>query len=660
MRLKYSLRNKGFIKIIVQIALTLGIFYSSLPGALAQEKIYPLYRNSILQEMNGPAHKTISGHFKSTKILKLPFFDDFSTYTGYPNDTLWQDNYVFVNTGYAVNPPSIGVATFDGLNSRGLAYEPGNQFSVGSADTLTSAFIDLSGLQQKDSLYLSFFYQPQGLGESPDISDSFILEFKPDRVFTGFDPQNNKIYDSAKWITMWSMAGSSLDSFRKAYIRLRSLPDTNFFHGKFQFRFRNIANKSGNLDIWNLDYVYLDRGRRLNDSSVDIAIYEPAKGLINHYSSIPWLHYIQDTTYYYRDNIDIFTHNNSKSTKNVTFNHIIYSLTEKQVLASSINKSQSGNIKPKEFLDFTMPLLHFKNNLVNNLDSVVLQVETISKGNVAEAVKYRNNDTGRSLQVFNNYFAYDDGTAETGYGIGNSPTGAKVAVKFRIRKKDTLFGIGIHFNQSLVDVRNQFVNLLVWKQINYKSGGTQDVILSQVSNINPEYANSRNGFVYFPLDTPLVVNDSFYIGWSQTTDFLLNVGFDRNYPMMHYPSEKNLFYSIDGVWSASKLQGIPIIRAYVGKRPVFPSGIETPISSQNNIEVNLYPNPCHGMFNIEIPTTGNYEYELLNMQGKVISGNKIGSGDNAIDISSLPAGIYMVHIKSRDNGSQSYKKLVIY
>ena len=75
----------------------------------------------------------------------------------YPDSNLWQDNSVFINRNYGVNPITIGVATFDGLNSNGRAYDmtfTGTDSE--NADTLSSQLIDLS---DADTAYFMFYYQ---------------------------------------------------------------------------------------------------------------------------------------------------------------------------------------------------------------------------------------------------------------------------------------------------------------------------------------------------------------------------------------------------------------------------------------------------------------------------------------------------------------------
>ncbi|HRH38777.1 MAG TPA: hypothetical protein PK760_10555, partial [Flavobacteriales bacterium] len=105
------------------------------------------------------------------------------TYTQPDNSTtpyvLWQDDDVFVNGTYPLEPPTIGVATFDGLSRTGYPYNYTQWNSYGIADHLTTVPIDLSGHTAADSIYLSFFYQPRGISQDDIVQpgDSLVLEF---------------------------------------------------------------------------------------------------------------------------------------------------------------------------------------------------------------------------------------------------------------------------------------------------------------------------------------------------------------------------------------------------------------------------------------------------------------------------------------------------
>ena len=180
--------------------------------------------------------------------LELPFFDDFSYPPNKLNEHNWLDKSVSVNESYAISPVSTGTATFDALNSLGKIYDHAGVFPF-DADQLTSKPMRLKG---KSNVYLSFFYQPQGLGDQPEVGDSLMLFFK-------------SVPDNA-WIHVWSAAGEGLHDFKQAMVPVN---EDRFLRDGFQFRFINKASLSKepvlglktNTDHWNLDYLYLDENR---------------------------------------------------------------------------------------------------------------------------------------------------------------------------------------------------------------------------------------------------------------------------------------------------------------------------------------------------------------------------------------------------------------
>ena len=106
------------------------------------------------------------------------FLDDFSYEGTYPDTNLWIDNKVFINRDFAKAPITLGVATFEGLSETGYPYD----FTAGSttsavADYLTSKPVNLN-YPAGDSIYFSFYCQPQGLGNDPEYIDSLVLQFK--------------------------------------------------------------------------------------------------------------------------------------------------------------------------------------------------------------------------------------------------------------------------------------------------------------------------------------------------------------------------------------------------------------------------------------------------------------------------------------------------
>ena len=145
------------------------IFMMSILALQAQEYILVLESNPLLKTTQKKMSK-----MRTTSSLSLPFLDDFSYNSYFPDNLLWEDSSVFINRSYPVNPVTIGVATFDGLDANGMAYDILASTQGKRADSLTSKAIDLSAV---DSAYLLFYYQAEGLGDNPQTEDSLVLEF---------------------------------------------------------------------------------------------------------------------------------------------------------------------------------------------------------------------------------------------------------------------------------------------------------------------------------------------------------------------------------------------------------------------------------------------------------------------------------------------------
>ena len=68
-----------------------------------------------------------------------------------------------------------------------------------------------------------------------------------------------------------------------------------YFHSDFQFRFQSFGRLSGPYDTWNLDYVYLNQGRSVDDTSFpDRAITSPLTSLFSSYYAMPLKHFLID------------------------------------------------------------------------------------------------------------------------------------------------------------------------------------------------------------------------------------------------------------------------------------------------------------------------------------------------------------------------------
>lgn len=119
----------------------------------AQEMVLPLQENAVLKNYKKPIGNTA----RKPTALGLPFFEDFTDNSPYPNTERWVENEVYINNTMAKGIISRGVATFDALNAQGKVYsDTVAAYETIYADSLTSLAFDLSTYQPSDSLYLSF------------------------------------------------------------------------------------------------------------------------------------------------------------------------------------------------------------------------------------------------------------------------------------------------------------------------------------------------------------------------------------------------------------------------------------------------------------------------------------------------------------------------
>src|ERR1035437_9425528 len=139
-----------------------------LANSPAQEVITGLRSNYRIIN-NTEKHKENKG-LTSTDTLALPFFDDFSGHSIFPESNKWTDNYVFINNTYSDRQITAGIATFDALDNSGRMYDAAS-VSGFEADHLTSQPINLN-YSASDNIWLSFFYQAGGLGDPPEANDS--------------------------------------------------------------------------------------------------------------------------------------------------------------------------------------------------------------------------------------------------------------------------------------------------------------------------------------------------------------------------------------------------------------------------------------------------------------------------------------------------------
>jgi hypothetical protein len=530
---------------------------------------------------------------------------------------LWVDSFAYHNYRFGLNPRSLGVVTFDGLDENGYPYLI-NSAQTNYADQLTSKPIDMSGYSASDSVYFSFLYQPEGLGDIPEQGDSLVLEFYAKEL--------------DQWFRVWSVNGDTVYPFRAAHV---NISDTKYFKKGFQFRFRNYGSLAGGLDHFHIDYVHLRQLSFFDDTLFrDFAFVYPLNSLLNTYTSVPWDHYKESTTNKMSDSVLIKLHNGSPDPENYQNGQINVSYNgafEGNFTLQGFNLAESN-------INYNARTTHTSYNDCSNgyeFDRTKAgnqQTFEVKANASAQFPNFNVNDSSIFYQKFFNFYSYDDGSAEAAFG----PTGpqARLAIEFNAYQPDSLIGINMHFVPSVTDVSNKLFLVTVWDDNNGVPGNVLYEDDAFFPN-NPVYGDETNQFhTYYFSDTMKVpVGEKFHIGWRQLDPERLNLGLDRN-----IDRSETIRFSVDGgfTWLTSPFSGSAMIR------PVFSTALDTILSSNSlktEEKVILYPNPTSQYLNIA-GLVNSADIELYDSSGRIL----LKSTSTQIDMSEFRNGIYFVRI----------------
>jgi len=581
------------------------------------------------------AHWLVSG-FKLVKRIQLPFFDDFSNERITVSKQRWQDNWVFVNNDFPVNQPSINVATFDGLDHNGNAYSP---FPIkGIGDRLTSHSMSLNGFQISDSVILSFYYQyePQGTTDQVYPDDSLIIEFR----------NSSMGKESFQVIAMIAADDTLLNKFTYFEYIIRN---PIFFHDDFQIRFKNKGSLSGNLSHWHVDYIRFNKGRTSKDPLKDMALTNTPRIYLGPYASMPWNQYQKNPGFYnaQADKIRIVNHDNQAYAVDY-FRNVIKPDGDtldkfNNILPTILAQSDSAVTISKPF-NFASAV---------EADSLVFKTQYRLKISGNQNDNVTGNDTFTVPTIFSNYYAYDDGTAEGGYGI-KQKNNVGANLKFKIEEPDSVVGVYIFFNQSEQNVSTQRFQIKVWKSISpLYEPAVRDFVLYTQEVLKPTYTNTINGFTSYRFVEPIPVQDSFYIGWEQTNAYVLNVGLDKNY---RFGLNPNMAYKMDGRWYPTEIPGALMIRPIMRKFLGSATGKAEPIFKEaQNIQV--FPNPANNYFETNLPDLSLYSIALYTMQGAKV--RDLEAKNNRVEWLGIESGMYFVVFENRYSQEKFTKKLIV-
>ena len=578
-----------------------------------------------------------------TDTLSLPFFEDFVQPAGYPSSKTWTDNLVWVNNSFPVKAPNYGVATFDHLNAKGKPYHTLDKRMMVYADSLTSQPVNLQfrrvgaatvNYKPEDSIYFSFFVQRQGLGDAPEIDDTLMLYFK--------DINNN-------WIRQWAICGGFVGGFQEFFVPIAQY---QYLTPDFQFRFVNFTKATGNLNHWHIDYIRIEKNRKFGEKSIqDVGIASVSDGLFKDYNNIPYSHYQSNIQDGRGKGPSMVVRNLNANAVQTRFQLSIYNQYQTKIyykpfIASSRNlaggRDTTENYESLSYDTFssTLPRLDYTYSIdPQSNDGTPAAYNSITNNNMIQ--------TSRTVMP---WYAYDDGSAEGGFGLDYAYLGnlkGQFAMEFNTLKSDSLRGLAIYFNQSLTDVSARSFKLRIWQSLSpVGRPDNQDKLIYEFAINRPIYKDSINGFAYIFFDSVLLLPaGKYYVGWIQQMPYVLNIGYDNNYRYLGKDqTNPHLYSNLLGSWeyAGTEAKGTPMIRMLYGNRAEYAFSTKTISPTQ----VSIYPNPCSDYIFINGKLPENTECEIWDVTGKLQIKSQFNS---RIFVGDLKPGHYILRCIAPNN-----------
>ncbi|MEL6865399.1 MAG: T9SS type A sorting domain-containing protein [Bacteroidota bacterium] len=584
--------------------------------------------------------------------LSLPFMDDFSySYERpLPDVDKWLDNRVYINDRYAFQPPSIGVATFDGLDEGGRAYGPDD----GVADVLTSNYLNLEG----GIAYLSFHLQPKGRSYQPEPNDSLVLQFK--------DLDGN-------WNTINRFNGLGP-------IPLSSSPDFRFWdfeideeiyhYSGFQFRFLSFGERYSTGDIWNLDYVRLTTDPIIDSTLNDAAFTMPPSRLLKNYHDMPWQHFegFESQELSEVGLIDVYNHFSDvvKAEPSLLFIREITMNNVELNLGILLEDPQTQrNLEQGKHLSFANDFYNYGaiagtfpggKNLIFETE---YQME-IEQENPGEFPQITENNVVKRKTYFLNFFSRDDGSAEA---VGSlNDLGQELAIRFTPNVDDTLRAVQIMFPHFVND-NDALFNLKVW------IGDLESDPVYARNFVRPYFADQSfdtlQGFTTYPLidisselvPIPLKAGVDFYIGFQQASSLSdkTYIGLDLDSP----EAAEHQFINTGINWFPITSEAALMMRPVVGSEtPPSTQSVSTQETTLAKRSVTVYPNPAGDQvyFALEEGLFDQYTLEIYGANGRLLDSGVLTSEKN---LKALQNGVYFLRIVDIKNNYIQHHKLII-
>jgi hypothetical protein len=608
------------------------------------------------------------GATQRTAALALPFFEDFTlpldgqpsplrwqpATTTYPNGGLNELHYAgggaYVSNRLASEPLTRGTATLDGLRANGQPYTPGSASFYSATDTLTSQPIDLSSYSPTGNLYLSYAWQAGTLVGSPVANSSATP------VFLTLEFLDN----AGRWNTIWTYNGESKTTrFRQ---QIFPLSDASYFHSSFRFRFRASGNQASSRDAFGLDYIYLNNNRAANDTIFqDIATSRGLSSPLQNYTAMPAWQYAASSA------------SPLNPAMTATVNNLLPSGNPTPISwQGTVSELTSGGFGPATWVANNQPLLAGARQVVISGDASTAPLPasptpsryryTLAlQTNETNPLTLPNDTTYRDLEL-SDYYAFDDGTAESFLTLPAQSTGPATYYAYPITaaKGDQVRAIrlapifnNIPLAQGGENYQNRSVTVAVWADNNGQPAN--NTLATQTMAIPNPLPTTGQVFFEVKFSNPVAVSGRFYIGYGQASGGqFLPYGFDVN----NGSTAPTLFYNNQGTWTKPTLStpGTIMMRAVMNNNIVLAAQAQQNVSAQ----FSLYPNPSPRGTAVVVSGPTFRRATVLDVLGRPVWQQPTAeAGQPTLRLpASLAPGVYLVQLTLPD-GSIATRRLAV-
>lgn len=585
---------------------------------------------------------------RGTAALTLPFFDDFtSPLEGAPQVQNWLPvGGALVSNRLALLPLTRGAATLDGLRANGQSYSNAVRSSYGNIDSLTSQPINLAGLTANDQVYLSFAWQAGSIVGAPNLN-------------TSSTPVRLELFvqtDVGDWESVWLYRSThQRTAFRQQVIALNQ---PRFLHGSFQFRFVASGNTSDNSDSWSVDYVLLDRGRALGLADTTFADVATSAGLRGRNPSgglrSPLRRFTAMPVWQFNAASPPASELNPRLGVNLS-NLSPGVLPIPIDILGTVRDLAAGPVGPWLQTNRRLPVNPRQDSVTGAANRQPLPATAIPKilrytlalNSQESTLRTLANDTIFRDVELNNYYAYDDGTAENITQLLPYSSGlpSAFAYRFDLNQPDFVRGLRLYPVFTASDRNSRAVTISVWADASGQPA-TQPVATKTAIIPNPLPA----GWQYFEItfDQPVPVTGSFYVGYAQPSQGRdLHYGLDLNstFPARHLWRRDNA-----GTWDTVNFvpRGFSP-RGALMMRPVMSNNVVTATTAATRAAAafSLFPNPAHGTVTIAGPAFA--RAAVLDALGRSVWEQPTAqTGRATLTLPPLPPGVYTVRLTLPD------------